>query len=81
MCSYDLMLQSSFTDYFYAHHKLTTMSNQHFFLFLKVRQFQNQFMKSSFLPKYKQKKNVRIFALCSEGRNFDNFLFVFREKP
>ena len=35
---------------------------------LKVRQFQNEFMKSSFLPKYEQ-KIVRISALCSEGRN------------
>ena len=43
---------------------------------LKVRQFQNEFMKSSFLPKYKQ-KIVRISALCSEGRNLDNFSFVF----
>ena len=32
---------------------------------LKVRQFQNEFMKSSFLPKYKQ-KIVRISALCSD---------------
>ena len=46
---------------------------------LKVRQFQNEFMKSSFLPKYEQ-KIVRISALCSEGRNFDNILFVFWEK-
>ena len=46
---------------------------------LKVRQFQNEFMKSSFLPKYKQ-KIVKISALCSEGRNLDNFLFVFWEK-
>ena len=29
---------------------------------------QNEFMKSLFLPKYEQ-KIVRIFALCSEGRN------------
>ena len=43
---------------------------------LKVSYFQNEFMKSSFLPKYEQ-KIVRIFALCSEGRNPDNFLFVF----
>ena len=41
-------------------------------LLLKVRQFQNEFMKSSFLPKYKR-KIVRISALCSEGRIFDNF--------
>ena len=46
---------------------------------LKVRQFQNEFMKSLFLQKYEQ-KIVRISALCSEGRNLDNFLFVFWEK-
>ena len=46
---------------------------------LKVSQFQNEFMKSSFLPKYEQ-KIVRISALCSEGRNLYNFLFVFWEK-
>ena len=34
---------------------------------LKIRQFQNGFVKSSFLPKYERK------SLCSEGRNFDNF--------
>ena len=43
---------------------------------VKVRQFQNEFMKSLFLPKY-ERKSVRISALCSEGRNLDNFLFVF----
>ena len=47
--------------------------------YLKVRQFQNEFMKSLFLPKYEQ-KIVRISPLCSEGRNFDNFLFIFWEK-
>ena len=46
---------------------------------LKVRQFQNEFMKSSFLPKYKQ-KIVDISALTTQGRNPDNFLFVFWEK-
>ena len=46
---------------------------------VKVRQFQSEFMKSSFLPKYEQ-KIVRISALCSEGRNLDNSLFVFWEK-
>ena len=30
---------------------------------LKVKQFQNEFIKSSFLPKYEQ-KIVGIFALC-----------------
>ena len=49
------------------------------FEWLKVRQFQNEFMKSLFLPKYEQ-KIVRISALCSEGRNLDNFLLVFWEK-
>ena len=46
---------------------------------LKVRQFQNEFVKSSFLPKYEQ-KIVRTSALWSEGRNLDNSLFVFWEK-
>ena len=38
--------------------------------FLKVSQFQNEFMKSLFLPKYEQ-KIVSISALCSVyfGRN------------
>ena len=48
-------------------------------LSVKVSYFQNEFMKTSFLPKYEQ-KIVRISALCSEGRNPDNFLFVFWEK-
>ena len=47
--------------------------------FLKVRQFQNEFMKSSFLPKYKQ-KIVKISALTTQGRNPDNFSFVLWEK-
>ena len=46
---------------------------------LKVSYFQTEFMKSSFLPKYKW-KIVRISALCSEGRNSDNFLLVFWKK-
>ena len=46
---------------------------------LKVSQFQNEFIKLLFLPKYEQKV-VRISALCSESRNLDNFLFVFWEK-
>ena len=49
------------------------------FQVLKIRQFLNEFLMSSFLPKYEQ-KIVRISALYSEGRNLDNFLFVFREK-
>ena len=46
---------------------------------IKVRQFQNEFKKSSFLPKYEQ-KIVKISALTTQGRNPDNFLFVFWEK-
>ena len=46
---------------------------------LKVRQFQNVFMKLSFLPKYEQ-KIVKISALTTQGRNPDSFLFVFWEK-
>ena len=41
---------------------------------VKVKQFQNEFMK--FLLKDEQ-KIFRISAQCSEGRNLDNFLFVF----
>ena len=40
---------------------------------LKVRQFQNEFMKSLFLPKYEQ-KIVKISALTTQGRNPDIFL-------
>ena len=39
---------------------------------VKVSFLQNEFMKSPFLPKYEQ-KIVRTSALCSEGRNPDNF--------
>ena len=39
---------------------------------LKVSKFQNEFIKSSFLPKYEQ-KIVRISALTTQGRNPDNF--------
>ena len=46
---------------------------------LKVRQFQNEFMKASFLSKYEQ-KIVMISALTTQGRDPDNFLFVFWEK-
>jgi hypothetical protein len=35
--------------------------------YLKVRQFQNKFMKSSSLPKY-ERKIVRISAMYSEGK-------------
>ena len=37
---------------------------------LKVNQFQNELMKSSFLPKYEQ-KIVKISALTTQGRNLD----------
>ena len=43
-----------------------------------VSKFQNEFMKSSFLPKYEQ-KIVRISALTTQGRNPDNFLFIFHK--
>ena len=46
---------------------------------LKVNKLQNEFMKSSFLPKYEQ-KIVRISALCTEGRNPDNYSLIFWEK-
>ena len=36
-------------------------------------------MKSTFLPKY-ERKIVRISALTTQGRNYDNFSFVFWEK-
>ena len=38
---------------------------------LKFRQFQNEFMKSTFLPKYEQ-KIVKISALTTQGRNPDD---------
>ena len=46
---------------------------------VNIIQFQNRNMKSLYLPKYEQ-KIVRISALCSEGRNIDDFLFVLWEK-
>ena len=46
---------------------------------LKVRQFQNEFMKLLFPQKYEQ-KIVMLSALTAQGRNHGNFLFVFREK-
>ena len=45
---------------------------------LKVSKFQNEFMKSSFLPKCEQ-KIVKISALTTFGRNPDNFSFVMGE--
>ena len=39
---------------------------------IKVCQFQNEFMKSSFLPKYEE-KIAKISALTTQGRNPDNF--------
>ena len=41
-----------------------------------IRQFQNEFVKLSFLPKYEQ-RDVKISALTTQGKNPDNFLFVF----
>ena len=49
---------------------------------LKVRKFQNEFMKSSFLPTY-EPNNVRISALyCAKqhDRNPYNFWFIFWEE-
>ena len=49
---------------------------------LKVSKFQNEFMKSSFLPKY-ELKIVKISALhCDivQGRNQYNIWFIFWEK-
>ena len=40
---------------------------------VKVSYFQNEFIKSLFLPKY-ERKIVRISALCSEGRNLVHIL-------
>ena len=39
---------------------------------VKVSNFQNEFMKPLFLPKYEQ-KIVKISALTTQGRNPDNF--------
>ena len=54
-------------------------------IILKVSKFQNEFLKSSFLPKY-ERKNVRISALCgegitylSEGRYLEFFVRILRE--
>ena len=50
---------------------------------LKVSKFQNEFMRSSFLPKY-EPNIVKISALyCAtlQGRNPYNFWFIFWEKP
>ena len=41
------------------------------FMLIKVSKFQNEFIRSSFLPKY-ERKIVRISALCSCCRNLDN---------
>ena len=49
---------------------------------LKVIKFQNEFMKSSFLPKY-ERQIVRISALHTytlQGRNPDNFSFIWHHK-
>ena len=52
------------------------------YCFLKVSKFQNDFMESSFLPKY-EPNIVRISALhhaILQGRNPFNFWFIFWEK-
>ena len=51
-----------------------------FLIYLKVSKFQNEFMKSSFLPKY-EPNIVRISALGTvQGRNPNNVWFIFGEK-
>ena len=57
-------------------------NKRHLAVSIKVSKFQNEFMKSSFLPKY-ERNIVRISALyCAslQGRNPYNFWFIFREK-
>ena len=44
---------------------------------IKVSKFENEFMKSSFLPKYEQ-KIVKISALCSEAHYRAEILTIFR---
>ena len=56
-----------------------TFSQELWMVKVKVIYFQSEFMKSSFLPKYKR-KIVRISAPTTQGRNPDNFFFVFWEK-
>ena len=47
---------------------------------IKVSNFQNEYLKSSFLSKY-EKKIVKVSeALTTKGKDPDNFLFVFWEK-
>ena len=46
---------------------------------LEVSKFQNEFLKSSFLPKY-ERKIVRISALTTQGKNPVNFSFIFWKK-
>ena len=50
------------------------------FLVLKVSKFQSEFMKSSFLPRYEQKISGFLLCVGSEGRNLNNFLFIFWKK-
>ena len=54
----------------------TFLEAQYSWMALKVRRFQKEFMKSWLLPKYEQ-KNVEISALTIQGRNPDNFMFVY----
>ena len=48
------------------------------FFLLKVSYFQNEFMKSKFLPKY-ERKVVRISALCSKGSFWQIFVRILGE--
>ena len=70
------MLLGSAKDEHYSCFHFPTAEFLPSFFQLKVSKFLNEFMKLSFLPKYEWK----ISALCSEGRNLDNFLFIFWEK-
>ena len=47
--------------------------------YIKVSYFQNEFMRSLFLPKY-ERKIVRNSTLSSQGRNPDNFRLYFGRK-
>ena len=53
-------------------HVLSMIRNVNILCILKVSNFQNEFMMSSFLPKYEQ-KIVKISALTTQGRYPDNF--------
>ena len=49
---------------------------KHYYLMLKVSKFQNEFMKSSFLPKYEPNilKISALYRAALQGRNPYNFL-------